>query len=486
MIAPRCSPPLTRPALASGCVFALCVALVSGCAQIPPQESAPILKPINQYQAQQSFSGPEKVWPQENWWSVYRDSQLDLLIAEGLKESPSMTIAAARLRRAESMAQVAGSALQPQLAAHASASEQKQSYNYLFPRSAVPQGWNDYGQATLDFSWELDFWGKNRAALAAATSLQEAAKADAAQARLTLTTSIASAYGELARLFSAHDTASAAVRVRKKSTVLFQNRFKHGMETLASVKQAQARLAGSEEELLSLDEQIALQRNRIAALLGAGPDRGQAITRPKLDVATGFGLPSQLQLELLGRRPDIAAARMRAESASQGIDKQKAEFYPNVNLSAFIGVQTLGLNMLNKPGSDLGSIGPALSLPIFNGGRLRSQLFGARAEYDEAVGNYNQTVTQALQQVADAATSQKALSLQLIKMAQAVDAARDAHRIVKNRYEGGLSNYLEVLTVEETLLASLRTLNDLQSRSFVLDVALTKALGGGYRTSSKN
>jgi len=483
---PRRYPLFARPRRASFILLGLCATLVAGCAQLPPQDKAPELKAASQYPAEQTFSAASKPWPQESWWQSYGDAQLDALITEGLKESPSMAIALARLKRAESMTQVTGSALQPQLDAHAKPTMEKQSYNYLFPRSAVPQGWNDYGQATLNFSWEIDFWGKNRAALAAATSMQQAAAADAAQARLTLTTSIAAAYGELARLHAAHDTASAAVKVRQKSMELFQNRFQHGMETLLSVKQAQARLAGSEEELLALDEQLALQRNKLAALLGTGPDRGLTIARPKLDVAAGFGLPPQLQLELLGRRPDVVAARLRAEASEQSVEKQQAEFYPNVNLSAMIGVQTLGLNMLTKSGSDLGSIGPAISLPIFNGGRLRAQLFGARAEHEEAIASYNQTVTQALQQVADAAVSQRSLGLQLATVARATDAAREAYRIARSRYDGGLSNYLEVLTAEETLLASLRTQSDLQSRSFTQDVALIKALGGGYRAPSKN
>ncbi|MEA5098073.1 MAG: efflux transporter outer membrane subunit [Burkholderiaceae bacterium] len=258
------------------------------------------------------------------------------------------------------------------------------------------------------------------------------------------------------------------------------------MEMLANVKQSDARKASAEEELLALDEQIALQRNRIAALLGAGPDRGLRITRPTINLAKSFGLPQQMQLELLGRRPDIVAARLRVEAYEKNIEKQKAEFYPNVNLSAMIGVQSLGLNMLTKSGSDIGSIGPAISLPIFNGGRLRGMLHSAQAEHDEAIGNYNLAVTQALQEVADATVSQKSLTQQIEKLQQAFQAASEAHRIMKNRYRGGLSNYLDVLSAEEALLGSQRALRDMQSRSFTQDVALIKALGGGYQAPAKN
>jgi len=463
-----------------------CLMLLGGCAQLPSGEKQIGIKPVGQYQAQESFSGRQTSWPDDQWWRAYGDAQLDALIAEGLKDSPTMAIAEARLRRAKSLILVADSALQPQVNAHGSATMQKQSYNYLMPGSVTPQGWNDYGQATLDFSWEIDFWGKNRAALEAATSLQEASAADAAQARLALTSSIASAYGELDRLYALHDTVGAAINVRKKNLELLQKRRKHGMETLGSVRQSEARKASTEEDLLVLDEQISLQRNRIAALIGAGPDRGLAISRPNISGAKNFGIPRQMQLELIGRRPDIVAARLRVEASEKSIEKQRAEFYPNINLSAFIGLQSLGLNKLTDSGSRFGSVGPAISLPIFNGGRLRGQLRSTQAEHDEAVGNYNLTVTQALQEVADAAVSQRALGKRLEKLEQEVAAARDAHRNVKLRYEGGLSNYLDVLSSEEILLSSLRTLRDMQSRSFTLDVALIKALGGGYQAAVKN
>jgi NodT family efflux transporter outer membrane factor (OMF) lipoprotein len=376
---------------------------------------------------------------------------------------------------------VTGAAAGPQLNANGSVTEQKQSRNHLTPSAFTPDGWKDYGRATLDFSWELDFWGKNRAALAAATSDAEAAKADAAQARLVLAASIVSSYAELARLHAALDTAQAARDVRAKTTALFRQRQANGLETLGSVRAAESRLASSETEVLALGEQIALQRNRLAALAGAGPDRGLAIVRPQVTLGKPFGLPPQLAVDLLGRRPDIVTARLRAEAAASRIDQAHAAFYPNLNLSAFIGVLALDLGMLARGGSTFGSVGPAISLPIFDSGRLKGQLKGAEADYAEAVANYDKTVVQALSEVADAAVSQKALGAQIAKANDAANAATEAWRIQNNRYEGGLSTYLDVLSAEETLLSDLRLLTDLSARSFTLDVALVRALGGGYR-----
>ena len=456
---------------------------LSGCAQLPEQGPLASAKDAAHYQSARSFSAPQAAWPDDQWWTRYADAQLDALIGEALRDSPDMAIAAARLRQAESSTQIAGAALLPQISANASATSQRQSYNYLVPQAQLPQGWNDYGSANLNFNWEIDFWGKNRSALAAASSTLAAQRAESAQARLTLTTSLASAYSELTRLFAAHDTAQQAVEVRSKTAALFAERFTHGLETRGSVRQADALRAAAQTALLQIDEQLAITRNRLAALVGAGPDRGLAITRPQVNLAQGFGLPPQLALDLLGRRPDVVAARWQAEAQARSVDQKEAEFYPNVNLAAFIGVQSLGLNMLAQEGSTAGSAGPAISLPIFTGGRLRAELAGRRAGFDAAVANYDRTVTHALQDVADVAVSQKALGSQLAKMQESVDAARDAHQVARNRYEGGLANYVDVLTAEDALLSSLRTLTDLQSRALTLDVALVRALGGGYVAS---
>lgn len=474
--------PLT-PTKTRSIVLVLAFAL-GGCAQFPSMADLSRPKPVSEYQTTASLSGEGSAWPTERWWLAYGDAQLDALIDEALRDSPNMVAATARLRRAEAFGQIAGAALQPQVSANVSATDQKLSYNYLTPRTMTPEGWNDYGRATLDFNWEIDFWGKNRAGLAAATSQLEASRAELAHVRLGLAAAVATNYAELAQLFAVRDTAERSVEIRSKTVKLFSERFDNGLETKGSLNEAKARLAGAEGELLMLDEQIGLLRNRLAALLGAGPDRGLAIQRPNVKLNSDFGLPVELTANLLGRRPDVVSARLMTEAQLKRIDQKKAEFYPNVNLSAFIGVQALGLNMLNKGGSSVGSIGPAISLPIFTGGRLRGELRGTVASYDEAVANYNRTVSQALQEVASAGLSQKALTAQLAKATAAVDAAAEAHRVARERYEGGLANYLEVLYAEDGLLNNQRNLANLQSRAFSLDVAMKRALGGGYQTNN--
>lgn len=457
---------------------------MAGCAQIPALDALAIFKPATSYETRQSFAAANADWPTERWWDEYADPQLDRLIEEALQASPDMLAAAARLRSAEALAGVAGSTLSPQVSANMSASSQRLSYNYLTPQAMTPEGWNDVGRATLDVSWDLDFWGRNRAGVAAAKSQVEAVAAETAQARLNLAAAIAAGYAELAHHFSEWDTAERSVQIRQKTLALFEERYINGLETQGTVSSAKSLLAAAEGELLAAEEAIALQRTRLAALLGTGPDRGQAIARPAVNLAKDFGLPHQLAADLLGRRPDIVAARWMAEAQNQRIDQKKAEFYPNVNLLAFIGVQALGLDMLTRSGSAIGSVGPSISLPIFTAGRLQGELRGTVAAYEESIANYNRTVTRALQEVASTGLSQQVLTKRMAKAKEAVAAATEAHRVARNRYEGDLANYLEVLYAENVLLQAQRALTFLQSRAFALDVAMKRALGGGYRAAT--
>lgn len=463
----------------------LVASLVSagGCAQLPDLGPAPALKPVEQLASAKSLAAPTVAWPGDRWWETYGDRQLGALIEEAVRDSPDLQRALARLRHAGAAVQGAGAALMPEVSGNAAFTQEKQSYNNLMPRQAVPQDWNDYGRATLNLSWELDFWGKNRSALAAATSEQLAAQAEVAHARLILSTSVAAAYAELLHLFSVRDSVEAALSIRTKTVALFRDRHRFGLENLASLRQVEAKQAAAQGELLAVEERIALQKNGIAALLGAGPDRGLAIQRPTASISGVDGLPANLALELLGRRPDIVAARLRSEAAAQRIEQRKAGFYPSVNLLAFVGVQSLGIDKLTKSGSDIGAIGPAISLPIFNTERLQGQLRGARAEYDAAVASYDGTLANALREVADAVTSRKALGRELAAARAAVDAARESHRIVSQRYRGELVTYLDVLTAEDARIAAERALANLETRALVLDVALVRALGGGFQAS---
>jgi NodT family efflux transporter outer membrane factor (OMF) lipoprotein len=479
----RILPPPARFARRMGLLAAVSAVALAACASLPPAAPARVAKAPQAYETRASLAAPVADWPGDRWWSAYGDAQLDGLIAEALAGSPTLASAETRVRRAEAVAAQSRARQLPTLSANASAQEMKQSYNLGIPPQFVPQGYNDYGKLTLDFSWELDFWGKNRAAVAAATSETRAAQADAAEARLVLSTNVAAAYADLARLYAERDVAERATALQQETSQLVGQRVKNGLDTRGEQRQAEAEPLQSRADLAAVDEQIALTRNRLAALLGAGPDRGLAIARPGPAALKPFGLPQTLAAELVGRRPDITAARWRAEAAAQRIHEARAAFYPDINLTAFIGAQALPLNELFKSGSDVGSIGPAISLPIFEGGRLRAGLRGAEADRDAAVASYDAAVVEAFRQVADAVASQRALTGQLADSRAALAASEDAYRIARLRYQGGLSAYQSVLIAEQNVLRRRRTVADLDARAFALDVALVRALGGGFNAA---
>lgn len=455
--------------------------VISACAQAPDHLLSQ-MKKADDFSSSQSLNSQNKVsWPDNKWWLRYHDQQLNQLMDEALQDSPSLQAAEARLRNMAGVAEQIGAIRSIQVGASASASETKVSYAYQ--AYMPPHNWNDYGSVTANFSYDFDFWGKNKASVAAATSDFAAAEAETAAARLMISTSLAQAYAELARLHLNKETAQTAVAIREKTVELMTNRFNNGLETQGAVKQMQALQANAEAELLAVDESIQLQKNAIAALLGKGPDRGLSIQRPSVQLSDSFGLPENTGINILGHRPDVTAARWRAESAAKRIHVAKAQYYPDVSISGFIGYQAFGLNNLTRTGNDAGSIGPAIYLPLFTGGRLSGQLTSAEATYEEAVANYNSTVTQALHDVADVMTSSKALKARLEKTENAYQDAKAAYQIADNRYRGGLATYLDVLTAEDAMLNTQRALVNLQSRSFSLDVSLIHALGGGFDAS---
>jgi NodT family efflux transporter outer membrane factor (OMF) lipoprotein len=290
---------------------------------------------------------------------------------------------------------------------------------------------------------------------------------------------LVAAYADLLGQMRDADLASDTVRVRERIADLVGRRRGQGLETLASLGQAQSSLESALQAQAAAHEQVDLARLRIAGLLGAGPDRAESIRRPTEPMLAAFGLPANLPAELIGRRPDIRAARLRAEARASQVKQARAGFYPSINLSAFIGPQVLGVGEFFNPASLAGNIGPAISLPIFRGGALSANLRGARADYDEAVASYNDALIHALQDVAQVTTSARALTEQLGHARAARDSADLAYQAATARYRGGLLGYIAVLSAENTLIAARHAVSQLETRRFALDVALVRALGGG-------
>jgi NodT family efflux transporter outer membrane factor (OMF) lipoprotein len=424
------------------------------------------------------------LWPQERWWTAYGDPRLDALVEEALAGSPSMAMAEARIRQARGATRVAGAQGLPSIGGQGSAGVTKQSYNTGLPAQAIPRGWNDTGTLALTGEFDLDLWGKARKALAAATSEELAAEADARQAALVLAANVVASYFDLARLLERGTALEEARLAREKTAELARQRTEQGLDNEGPLRQAEAALAGARADLSANAEQVLLRRHAMAALLGAGPDRGLTITPPPIAAIRDTPLPADAGIALAGRRPDIVAARLRAEAAASRIEVARAAFMPDVSLRGLVGLTSLGLSNLIDGGSTYGDAGGAITLPIFQGGRLEGQFTQARGAYDAAVADYNATVVGALRDLADALASRDAAAAQERDAIDARDKSAAAYDIALKRYRGGLSSYLEALIAENAALQAREAAIDAHFRTLALDVALKRALGGGFEDNT--
>ncbi len=464
-------------------IAAVSMAALSACA--PNLGPPPKLSQPQDYAAAHSFDVPAADWPADEWWAVYRDPQLDVLEAEALKDSPDLKIAEARVREAQSQSEQAGSRRYPQLSASGSEDEARISQSIGLPSqvsSVLPNGFHLMTQVGANLSYELDFFGKNRAALAAATSQAEAVKADRAAARLELTIDVANAYADFVRLCQDRAAAAEAVRVRRDTLKLVGDRRRNGLETRGEVSQQNATVTAAQAQVEMLDFQILQTRHQIAALLGKGPDRGLDLQSAPRDtvILHPYGLPPTVAFNLVGRRPDIVAARLRAEAARQRIKVAKAAFYPNIDLAASFTAISLNDQSIFNNNLTLAQFGPAVTLPVFTGGQTEGAYRGARAQYDEAVATYDKTLATALKEVADAIAGERALQAQLVDARASLTADEDAYNVAKLRYQGGLSPYLNVLTAENAVLQQRQIVVDQSVLALTYDLALVRALGGGF------
>lgn len=413
------------------------------------------------------------------WWAGFGDAQLDALVDEALAGSPNIAAARARLSRAQAAIATAESADKPQINASLDATRQKFSANYIYP-SPLGGSVQEVGLLQLSGSWEIDFFGKNRAALDSALGSSNAAAAEVDAARILLASNVARGYIQWARLNDQLAVAKRTLAQRDETLRLVHDRVSAGLDTRLELRQSEGGLPEARQQIEALDEQIAIARHALDALV-ARPDATQSLAPPSLVSLHAVALQPNIPADLLGRRADIAAARWRVEAATGDVAGAKTLFYPNVSLTAFVGMQSLGFDNLLKSDSVLGGVGPAIRLPIFEGGRLRANLRGKAADLDAAIESYNASVLDAVRDAADQVSSAQSVARQQAQQREAQAAAEGAYDIAVQRYRAGLGNYLNVLTAESTVLAQRRQAVDLAARALEAQVGLARALGGGWQ-----
>lgn len=423
-------------------------------------------------------------WPARDWYGRYGDAQLDALIEEAVAGNPGVKIADARVRQAAGLEAMANARLAPQFSGGARSSRQLFSANSNIPKP-LAGSWAWSNDASLNLSYEVDFWGKNRAGLDAAIGRQHAVEVEAQAARLMLAVAITQTYVRLSTSWAQHDLAEAIVLQREHVLRLTSERVDAHIDAMSDMRQAETALSLAKGELAAIGEAMTLLRYQLAALVGAGPDRGDRLQRPAMHAVAAPGVPTVLPSELIARRPDVVAQRWRVEAAAQDIKVAQTQFLPSINLAALIGLQSLGFDRLLAAGSRVTGASGALGLPIFDGGRLRGNLAARDAEYDLAVEQYQLTLVDAVRDVVSQLASIKALAERAGLQAQARQSAEQAYDLSLQRYKAGVGNYLQVLATQAQLLNLSRASIDFDARAYELDIGLVRALGGGYQAASE-
>ncbi|WP_158934364.1 efflux transporter outer membrane subunit [Burkholderia sp. S171] len=436
-------------------------------------------------QAAQSVPSQGGQWPSLDWAKQFGDPQLPQLIDEALAGNPSIAQAQARIAKASSYIESSRSSLYPKVNGSYSWTRELYSGNALYP---PPYGgsWYSENNALVSASWDLDLWGKNRARLDQAVSQQKAAEADMQQARVTLAASVAQTYNQLALLYALRAVAQREIANRTDIGKITNGRVLAGLDTNVESRTAEGNIATSQTNLSELDGQITTTRYQLGALLGQGPDRGLKIATPVLNTKIEVTLPDNVPADLISRRPDIVAARWQVEAATSDIKEAKAEFFPDINLSAAAGFDAFGWGRFLNFGSRQFQAGPAIHLPIFDAGALRSQLKGRYADFDLDVANYNQTLINALNDVATQIASIRSVDQQTSDATRALDASTHAYQLAVIRYKAGLSQQLQVLTADQNRLANEQTVTNLRMKRRDLQLGLIKALGGGFDAADTN
>ncbi len=417
------------------------------------------------------------------WWQAFGDPQLDALMTEALSASPTLALARARVAQAEAAAESIGTPRRPNVDGVGSLTRQRYSATGLFPPPLSGTNFTD-AQLGLSLNWDLDLWGRQRSTLAAAQLRTRAAEVDATAARLLLTTSLVKAYLAFDHACHVRHTAESSRASRAALLALTTDRRRAGLDTDVEVETARAAVSSAEGDIALADEEIVLARNAVAALAGAGPARGASLGEPTILAGAPLPLPADLPADLVARRPDIAADRLRIDAVGNEIDAARAAFYPNVNIAALIGLDTITPREILNGSSRFFNIGPAFNLPVYGHGALRGNLHGAEASYDQAVETYNGAVVGAFHEVADALASLRALDREESAALAAQSSLERAFTLAELRYKSGLANYLGVLVAQDRLLAQQRLVVDVQSRRADLTVDLVRALGGGYRSKT--
>lgn len=449
--------------------------LLAACAPMEP--GAPAVAPLDAPTLQLSAATTVS-WPDARWWSRYQDPQLDSLIGEALRASPSLQTATAQLAQARAAARGARAVQWPQINANYHLNRERYSETYQYPPPLGGSYQTDTG-LQLQLNFDPDLWGGLHARALGAQQRAQAAQASRQQARVLLVSAVAQTYFQLQGAQAQAQAIEAIVGQLQAVLDITRERYRNGLGIRVDVDQADSAVASARVQLSQARNNVTLLHHQLAVLVGQSPEQLPAII-PRTAIRLPPPAPARLPMALLGRRADIVAARLQAEAAGAEVSAAKADFLPNINLSASAGFLSLGVDTLFRSASRDYGVGPVVTLPLFNAGALNAQLAGRRAERDQAIAQYNMTVLDALRDVASVTASRLALAEQIRHQEASLNAIASAYDVARDRYRVGIGDFVQVLQAQSETLKQTIQSTDLHAQAYVLDVRLASALGGGY------
>ena len=454
------------------------VLLVAGCTSAPARLDQPALRDSV------PLAGLELPtrdgWPQSQWWRVYHDDQLDALMARAMAQAPDLAVAQARVRSAEQSARMAAAQAGLSIAGQAQVARQRITDHGLIPSQFLGFSWYNQADLGTQLQYDFDWWGKKRASIESALDQAHAAMAQRSAAALSIQYAVANTYFAWQADTARVQLAQQAVTAQQQLAHIAQLRVAQGIDPPDSAPTARAQVAAAREMLVALEGSAQIRRAALASLLGIAPSDLPPL-QPQPLPAVEAGLPADAGLDLLARRPDIAANLWQVQAALRQTDVARAQFYPDLSISAMAGLSSIELDKLLTSGSRVFAVTPALHLPIFSGGRLQANYGIARAQLDSAVAQYNATVATAAREVATQALGAQQTAARARQQEVQLQASVQLLANAQARQRQGVRDAREALGAQAQLLQQRDTAVQLQAQAVATDLNLIKALGGGYQ-----
>jgi outer membrane protein, multidrug efflux system len=456
---------------------------VAGCEVGPNYARPKVVQPVS-FKSQPATQPASQICA--DWWDLYHDHELDRLIATATESNQNLRQAVAQLDQARALAREAASYLVPTITGDPSYTRTWSSPNRPSVLTGAPVGqrslYNDW-IVPLDLNYEIDVWGRIRRSLEASNALTAVAADDLAVVRLTVQTDVATYYYTLRSFDAQEEILHKTVIAYQEQVRLVTAQLKNGLVAPLDLYQAQALLAAAQAQWRDLQRARADEEHALALLCGQPAPVFSVAPDPLLE-PTSPAIPPGLPGQLLTRRPDVAQAEQNVVAFNAEVGVATADLFPTFTLTGTAGFESISASDLLDWNSKMAAIGPSISIPIFEGGRLFASLDAAKAQYRQMVAAYVNQVLTAYGDVEDALTDLHALSDEVVQMREAVAASENYLRTANVQYKQGLVDYLIVIDAERTLLANQLTLSQDINQEIGASVHLINALGGGWDANS--